>query len=195
MSRWGMMAAAAFACALLATRDAQAGDYGDFGTIEIGGSFSAASTTADFGDTGGKTTTLAGTLQPFAGLFVLPACQVFATAEIGYSQVTPDGGDSITSQVMGGGIGGALLLGFGRARVGPALSVRYVQETLTPEGEEAIHVRSGPGAEAAAMAKLQIGGGGIVTVSVFASHDILEDETDNFSRTAIGTRGAFSIFF
>lgn len=193
-SRGGIAAALTFAL-LAGGREARAAEYGDFGTIEIGGSFAAASTTADFGDAGGKTTTLGGTVQPFAGLFVLPACQVFATAELGYSQVTPDGGDSVTSQVMGGGVGGALLIGFGRARLGPALSVRYVQETLTPEGEEAIHVRSGPGAEAAAMAKLQIGGGGIVTISVFASHDMLEDETDDFTRTAIGTRGAFSIFF
>ena len=193
MTRWGI--AAALIATLLAGREARAGEYGDFGTIEIGGSFSAASTTADFGDAGGKTTTMAGTLQPFAGLFVLPACQVFATGEIGYSQVTPDGGESLTSQTVGAGLGGALLIGFGRARLGPALSVRYVQETLTPEGQDAIHVRSGPGAEAAAMAKLRIGGGGIVTISVFASHDMLEDETDDFTRTAVGTRGAFSIYF
>lgn len=189
--------AAAGALVLLALPgESQAREYGKFGTVEIGGSFNAGQTTVDFGDEGGKATTLAGTVQPFAGIFVLPGFQVFANAEVGYANVKADGEDTgATSQTMGGGVGGAVLIGVGRARLGPSLAVRYIQETFEPDGGEAVDVRVGPGAEVAGVAKLQIGGGGIITVAVFASHDLLENETDGFSRTAVGTRGGFSIYF
>lgn len=185
--------AAAF---LLSAGTAHAREYGKFGTVEIGGSFNAAQTTTDFGDEGGKSTTLGGTVQPFAGIFVLPGVQVFANAEVGYANVKAEGEDEgATSQIMAGGAGGAVLIGIGRARLGPSLAVRYVEETFTPPGGDAVDVRVGPGAEAAALAKLQIGGGGIITVAVFASHDLLENESDGFSRTTVGTRGGFSIYF
>lgn len=182
---------------LLGAGTAHAREYGKFGTVEIGGAFNAAQTTADYGDEGGgTTTTLGGTVQPFAGLFVLPGVQVFANAELGYANVKAEGDqDGTTSQTMGGGVGGAVLIGIGRARLGPSLAIRYVEESITLEGGDKTNVRTGPGAEVAGVAKLQIGGGGIVTIAVFAGHDLLEDEVDSFTRTTIGTRGGFSIYF
>lgn len=187
---------AAMLVLVLSAGSAHAREYGKFGTVEIGGSFNAAQTTADYGDEGGTTTTLGGTVQPFAGLFVLPGVQVFANAELGYANVKAEGDqDGSTSQTMAGGVGGAVLIGIGRARLGPSLGIRYVEETFTPEGGEKANVRVGPGAELAGVAKLQVGGGGIITVAVFAAHDLLEDEADSFTRTTVGTRGGFSIYF
>lgn len=186
----------AFAAAMLAPAAAQAREYGKFGTVEIGGSFNAAQTTADYGDEAPTTTTLGGSVQPFVGLFVLPGFQVFANAEVGYANVKTEGQDEgDTAQTMAGGAGGAILIGIGKARLGPSLAIRYVEETYTPDGGDKTDVRVGPGAEVAGLAKLSVGGGGIITIAVFASHDLLSNETDDFARTTIGTRGGFSIYF
>ncbi len=180
---------------------AEAKEYGATGTLELGGALNAGRTTQDFEDnTEGSRTFVR--VSPMVGLFLLPGIQLVATGEwANESETFPGDEGSSEARHVGLGAGGAILLPFGKARLGPQLLLHGNKvEIETKVGDETVDVEgTGPGASLSGVVKLPIGSGGILEGALVFRSDLLEYESGGSSvkssRTSIGTRVGVSLYF
>lgn len=200
MTRTTCAVVAAFAASLLAAAPASARDYGEAGTIELGGGLSIGNTTQDF-DNGGKDTRTDITISPEVGYFVMDGLIVLGTLGLGMSSVDYEGDEKDESTDISVGAGAGYLLPVGIARIGPAARVRYIMDEFksTSGGTTSTTDVTGMGFDIAGVAKLPVGSGGVITASLFYSMENLTAKSGgaegDLDRTAIGTSVGFSIFF
>jgi hypothetical protein len=197
--------------ALLASGSAWAKDYGDAGTIEIGGNVSFGSSTTKFTETESAipgdqdTVDETGTaidVSPEVTFFLLPGLALFGNLGLGMSTTDDKLDDSkTTGQDMRVGVGAGYLLPIGKSRIGPAARLNYISESETDDsgGTKTETTLTGQGVTVAGVAKLPIGGGGVITAALFVDYAMLAADADgakaDVTRTTIGTSVGVSIWF
>ena len=194
--------------AVFASASAWAKEYGDAGTIEVGGTVAFGSRTTKLTDkdtdedaVDESSTTI--DVSPEVSYFVMPGVAVLGRIGIGMTDTDDKLFDEkSSSQDMEIGVGGAYLLNLGKARVGPGLLVRYISETEAFEddtGEDETTL-TGQGVTAGGLLKLPIGGGGVITAALFLDYDMLQAEFEgggeaDVTRMTFGTTVGASIWF
>lgn len=197
--------------ALLASGSAWAKDYGDAGTIEVGGTASFGSRTTKLTesessipgdqDVADETSTTID-ISPEVTFYLLPGLALLGSIGIGTDSTDDKAFDNkSTSQSMNVGVGAGYFLPIGKARIGPGARLKYISETQTDDDgtskEEA--TLTGQGVTVAGVAKLPIGGGGVITAALFMDYDMLKADSDgakaDVTRTTVGTSVGVSIWF
>lgn len=198
-----LMAAVAIAT-LAAPASVHAKEYGKAGTIELGGSFSAGTSTVELEDDAGdktKTTNSGLSIGPDVGFFLLPGIELIGALRLGY-EIEDDDTVTDTTSSLGLGVGGGILLPVGRARIGPQMLLTYTSQTQTSkdtsDDTETEVTFVGPGVRLQGVAKLPIGEGGIITAGLYMEYFELEiggDADDTQTHTEFGTAVGFSVYF
>lgn len=197
--------------ALLASGSALAKDYGDAGTIEVGGTVGFGSSTTKMHETESavpgdqdtvdeSSTTI--DLSPEVTFYLLPGLALLGSIGIGMDSTDDKLDDSKnSSQDMRIGVGAGYLLPIGKSRIGPAARLNYISGTDTDDdGTTKTETKvTGQGVTVAGVAKLPIGGGGVITAALFMDYDMLKSDTEgskaDVTRTTIGTSVGVSIWF
>ena len=194
----------AIVSALLAAAPAAAadGDYGTTGILEVGGSFAIVSQSED--PEGGTTTDLTGIdLSPTIGYFVSDGLQIIGQLPVQNFRVD-GGGDKASVTNIGVGVGAAYLFQAANAHVGPQFVARYFMSTIDVSGTFDAKIEdSGPGANVALVAKVPVGGGGVLGASLFMDYMQVSRDiefagisgSDDGTVTSLGTAVTFSVFF
>lgn len=194
----------AIASALLLARPALAadGEYGTPGTIEVGGSMAIVSQSED--PEGGETIDIMTILlQPAVGYFVSDGFQLIGQLPVQNSKFDA-GAIEATLTTIGLGAGAAYLFPVGGAHVGPQFVARYSMTTVDYSGAIDLKLEdAGPGANVAVVAKVPVGGGGVIGASLFfdytqVSRDVSSggaSASDDGTITGIGTAVTFNVFF
>ena len=195
---------------MLTSTTALAKDYGDSGTIEIGGDVSFASTASktedkdvDFKqDTSGT----AMELQPSLYYYLLDGLPLIVSLELSSESSTDNESDpkeTDTTTGFGIGLGTGYFLKVGKARIGPAISFGFGNETQTSKAgsAETEVTRSGPEVTIGGLAKLPVGTGGVITAGLFIEQEMQKEKVKDVdgeadvTTTSIGTSVGFSVFF
>ena len=194
---------------LLSSGSALAKDYGDAGTIELGGNvfFESTSTKLEDDDNNFKTDESGTdiTLAPDVFYYLMPGLPIIGGIELGMENQKDNEDDSTSATTgFGVGVGTGYFVKVGAARLGPAAQLRFSQETTKTDdgaGVETETTLSGPGVRLGALAKLPIGSGGVITAGLFMNYDTLKEkvkdvdgETDVTSMS-FGTTVGVSVWF
>ena len=194
--------------ALLASGSTNAKDYGDAGTIELGGnlSFVSASSKTEDKDINFKTDNSSTdvSLEPEISYFLIGGLPLFVGLDVGMNSSKDNEADT-TEDTTGFGLnlGTGYLLKIGKARLGPAISLGFSQETTKVDDgtNETERTRSGPGVTVAGLAKLPIGSGGVITAGLFVENKMhtekikdVDGEAD-ITTLSFGTSIGVSVFF
>jgi len=195
--------------ALLASGSAYAKDYGDSGTIELGGNLQFVSSSSKTEDkdinfkTDNSSTDI--TLEPEVSFFLLGGLPLFVGLELGMNSSKDN--EAETSQdttKFGLNLGTGYLVKIGKARIGPAVALGFSQETRKSDngpGADSEVTRSGPGVTIAGLAKLPIGSGGVITAGLFVENQMLTEKIKDVDNEAdvttlsFGTSIGVSVFF
>lgn len=189
--------AAGFAANAQAAPAMHGAEYGDPGVIELGGTLAFQNTNTDFKSNGKQSETLA-VLAPQVGYFLSPGIQLIGQLTVGSESIKPKGGDATTATLLGLGVGGAYFVKAGTVMVGPELLLQYQDLAVKfPLGGSSINVtQTGPGGELALVAKMPVGGGGIITAGADYQYLSLSQDAKSggVKQSDSGTEGAFGTF-
>lgn len=193
---------------LLTSGSALAKDYGDAGTIELGGDFVFTSSSAKLedDDTGFKTDNTGTDLEiaPSAYYYLIDGLPLIVSLELGMSSDTDNESspkETDTTQGFGLGLGTGYFVKVGKARIGPAISLGFSTETQKSDSDDSEITRSGPEVTIAGLAKLPIGTGGVITAGLFIENEMQTEKVKDVDGEAdvntlsIGTSIGFSVFF
>lgn len=176
--------------ALLASGSAFAKDYGDAGTIELGGNLQFLSSTTKLEDDEGvltsKTDRTATDMQigPSISYYLAGGLPIIADIGIGMESSKDNEDDSTEdTQTIRFAVGSGYFLKIGAARIGPAALIGYRSETTKTKDDdgaggtvESETTYTGQELVAGGVAKLPIGGGGVITAALFLQYGMGEEE-------------------
>lgn len=196
--------AALAATSVLTSPPVSAREYGEAGTVEIGGALSIGNNRTNLDDSG-TTTATAVVLAPSIGYFVADGLSLIGTVSISTSSADYEGGED-SSTGIGVGAGGGYFFPAGAARLGPVALLRYGSNSLSQQadgGGDLSLETSGTGFEVGMQVKVPVGGGGVFTGGLgmqFANVDAEVEfngmtGSDSGTATAIGTSLGFTVFF
>lgn len=195
---------------MLTSTTALAKDYGDSGTIEIGGDVSFASTSSktedkdvDFKQDSSGT---AMEVQPSLYYYLLDGLPLIVSLELTSESSTDNESDpkeTDTTTGFGLGLGTGYFLKIGKARIGPAISLGFANETQKSKAgsAETEVTRSGPEVTIGGLAKLPVGTGGVITAGLFIENEMQTEKVKDVDGEAevntlsIGTSVGFSVWF
>ncbi len=190
---------------LAASPEVEAG-YGGAGTIEIGGTFGLANTDEDYDDAPGSTTTSVDVV-PAVNLFLADGFALVGELEYRHAEAKGEGSSfTATADVLGFGAGAAYYLPVGPVRIGPSVTLHFIQANLDIEGDflgvpiSLESTTTGPGARVGVAMKAPVGGGGVVTAGMSYTFRDLENEVTGFGKekgtqTSIGATFGFGVYF
>jgi len=180
--------------------------YGDKGTIEVGGLLGFESVHSDFKTAGKQDETLFA-VEPQVGMFISPGAELLVQLDFVSDALKPEGGSGTSISLFGGGVGGDYLVKTGSVFVGPELILQYANASgkfdFGPPVGTVNFTQSGPGATAGLLAKLPLGGGGVVTLGASYQYQSLSfklsssgaSETQSGTMGAFGTSVGYSVYF
>lgn len=179
-------------------------EYAKAGVIDVGATFTGGTSTTEYDDAGEVDETQV-ILAPTVAYFLMDGVALVGQVNVGLLQ-SDDGALEIDATLFGLGLGAAYLMDLGSLHVGPALLLRYDSLTakldagaLSGDFEE-----SGPGATAAVIGKLPVGGGGLINLSLYYTHRMIDTSfdlgpglsgDDEGTDSTIGTSVGFSVYF
>ena len=205
------VAAMVVAGTLMASGSAMAKDYGDAGTIELGGTVAFGSSTTKMTesesaipgdqDTVDESATEIA-IQPELTFYLLPGLALLGSVGVGMESFDNKLDDSKqTTQTLNVGVGAGYFLPIGKSRIGPGVRLKYISETdkFDDGTDETESTLAGQGVTVAGIVKLPIGGGGVITGSLYVDYDMLKADDDgakaDVTRTTIGTAVGVSVWF
>lgn len=179
-------------------------EYGKAGVIDLGLSFTGGTSTTEYDDAE-KTDETTVLLSPTIAYFLIDGLALVGQLNAGL-QNSKEGDFKIDATGFGLGLGAAYLVDLGSMHVGPALLLRY--DTVTAKIDAGVlegdFEESGPGATAAVVGKLPVGGGGLINLSLYYTHRMIETSfdlgpglsgDDEGTNSTIGTSVGFSVYF
>ena len=204
------MVVASLVAALAFPAAAAAREYGDAGTIDVTGGLEigSTSTTLEEKDTETEiedTNTIVGITPsviwyPIDGLGVLGSISMDSNSDTRKVEGNDETTNSTTSFELG--VGAGYLFKVGKVRMGPALTLKIANQSTTSDDgtDETTEKASGAGFELAAVIKLPVGTGGVVTTGLFLESLALTTEPedgpeDELSKVSLGMFFGVGIYF
>jgi hypothetical protein len=147
-------------------------------------------------------------LAPQIGYFLSPGIQIVGQLTVGSDAVKPKGGSTTSFTLLGVGVGGAYFVKAGTVMVGPEVLLQYQDLSgKLPDpfgtGSDLTITQSGPGGELALVAKMPLGGGGVITAGADYQYLSLSQDaklggvkqSDSGTAGNFGTFVGFSVYF
>lgn len=200
--------AALFVFGSVLPRLAEGKEFGDKGTVELGGEFDISSGSNDVKFEGSPSSTTNSTdvnVGPRVGYFVADGVEVLGLVNVGFEVDDFEGDDKDQANTFSIGAGGAYLVKAGTMRIGPQLSLAYLQSKISSEdaGGSTDITFSGPLFDIRGVAKVPVGGGGLISIGLGLTYGTLGVDIESGGASAdgdltfinYGTNVGFSVFF
>jgi hypothetical protein len=191
----------ALLCALFVTPAiASANEYGEPGTIEVGGELTAGTQTTKVKNGGKQDATLV-QLSPEVGYYVSEGLVLLGQLPIQSISGKDETGTKVTLTGIGIGAGAGYFIKAGTAHIGPSVLAQYQSQNIKFGDIKLDDTR--PGATVRLTANLPVGHGGLISAGVhfdYASVDQKVTATglsvkDKGTATAFGTTVGFLVWF